>query len=85
MQDNINQDDTEPTTTTRRRLRMPSDYPVLAEIMIDAVDWHRFNQLNEDTPATTIIGHDDPHDGFMTVHVACASEEVRDRLEDGWA
>ncbi len=85
MQNAIDQDDFEPTTTTKRRLRLPSGYPVLADITIDPADWYRSNQLNEDTPATRIIGHDDPHDGFMIVHVACASDEVRDRLQKGWA
>lgn len=85
MQDDIDQDDIEPSTTTRKRLRMPTGYPVLAEITIEAADWFRFNNLVADTPVTRIIGHDDPHDGWLTVHVACASTEVRDRLEDGWA
>jgi hypothetical protein len=84
MQNAIDQDDIEPTTTTNRRPRMPSGYPVLADITIDPADWFRFNNLNADTPATRIIGHDDPHDGLLIVHVASASNEVRDRLQRGW-
>ena len=36
------------------------------------------------SPITHIVGHD-IRDGRMTVYVACASAEVRQRLEDGWA
>jgi len=81
-QDNIEQDDIAPTV--RRRFRLPAGYPVLAEITLDPADWFRFERLVGDTPATRIVGHDDPHDGWLTVHVACASDEVRDGLEDGW-
>jgi len=82
MQDNIEQDDI--GSTTRRRVRMPSGFPVLAEIVIEPADWFRFGGLVADTPITRIVGHDDPHDGRLTVRVACASVEVRDRLEDSW-
>jgi hypothetical protein len=76
------QDDIEPTT--KRRLRLPTGYPVLAEIVLEPADWFRFERLIGDTPATRIIGHEGPADGWLTVHVACASDEVRDHLEDGW-
>jgi hypothetical protein len=65
------------------RFRLPSGYPVLAEITIDPADWYRFERLVGDTEATRIIGHD-PQDGWLTVHVACASDEVQNRLHDGW-
>jgi hypothetical protein len=86
IMDDIEQDDFEPATIIRkRRLQLPSGYPVLAQIIIDPADYYRFNQLVGDTSATRIISHDDPQDGWLTVHVACASDDVRDRLEDGWA
>ena len=74
--------DIEPTISTR--FRLPSGYPVLAEITIEPADWFRFEQLVGDTEDTRIIGHDDPQDGWLTVHVACGSDEVKNRLHDGW-
>ncbi len=69
----------------RRRLPLPPSHPVPVEIVIDPMDWHRFEQLAEDTPAVRIIGHDDPQDGLMTVYVGCADHDVRERLEKAWA
>ena len=66
------------------RLRLPISHPILATITIDPSDWSRFHNLNDDTPATRIVGHDDPKDGMMTVYVACSSDETHDRLLDGW-
>jgi hypothetical protein len=77
MTDNI-----EPTT--RKRLRLPPSHPILAQITIDPADWHQLQQLDDANPTTQIIGHDDPEDGLMTVFIACASDQVRDRLLDGW-
>ena len=72
------------TTTANDRFRLPSGYPVLAEITIDAIDWHRFQQLVGDTPVTRIVGREAQEEGYLTMRVACASDEVRRRLEDGW-
>ena len=66
------------------RFRLPASHPILVAISIDPADWFRFQQLDEDNPATLILGHDDPENGEMTVHVACANHEVKRRLEDGW-
>jgi hypothetical protein len=74
--------DIEPTISTR--FRLPSGYPVLAEIVIESSDWFRFEQLVGHTEDTRIIGHDDPQDGWLTVHVACTSTDVQTRLHDGW-
>jgi hypothetical protein len=70
---------------TSDRFRLPVSHPILARIEIDPADWYDFQRLNEDNPATRIVGHDAPQDGQMTVYVACASLAVRDRLEDGWS
>ena len=67
----------------RDRFKDPPSHPILAEVTIDPVDWFRFQQLDEDNPATRILGHD-ISGARMTVYVACVSEEVRIRLEDGW-
>lgn len=64
--------------------RLPPSHPILAEIVIDPADWFQFERLNDDNPATRILGHDAPRGGQMNVYVACASPAVRDRLEDGW-
>jgi hypothetical protein len=65
-------------------IRLPRGYPVRAEVHIDPVDWFDFERLVGDTPVTKIIGHDDPCDERLVVHVACASASVGDRLRDGW-
>jgi hypothetical protein len=70
--------------SANHRFRLPSGYPVLAEIMIEPENWFRFEQLVGDAPDTRIIGHEGPQNGWLTVHVACISTEVRDRLLDGW-
>jgi hypothetical protein len=83
MQDDIEQ--AEPGSRTKRRHRMPSGYPVLAEIEVEAIDWFRFQRLVGDTPVTRIIDHEGPKDGSVTVFVACADDDVQKRLEQGWA
>jgi hypothetical protein len=71
--------------TVSHRFLLPTSHPVLAEINIDPADWYDFQRLDADNPATHIVGHDTPSDGMMTVFIACASDEVRQRLDDGWA
>ena len=66
------------------RFQLPSTHPILATLSIDPADWHRLQELNADNPATRLLGRDEPHDERLTVYVACASREVRRRLEDGW-
>ena len=70
--------------TPSHRFRLPASHPILAAISIDPADWFRLEQLDADNPATRILGHDTPCDGLMSVYIACASDEVRVRL-DGWA
>ncbi len=69
---------------TSDRFRLPPSHPILAVVDIDPADWHQFERLDADNPATRILGHDTPCDGRMVIHVACASKETRQRLEDGW-
>lgn len=68
----------------RKQLHMPKSYPVLCELTIDAMKWYRFQQLNEHTPETNIVGYDDLKNGEITVWIACQSEDVKDALESGW-
>ena len=74
--------DIEPTAN--KRFRLSPSHPVLAEITINAEDFHRFEQLGENHPETKIVGRDDPEVGMITVFIACASDEVATALEDGW-
>lgn len=64
---------------------MPSGFPVLAEITIEEglVSLLQFERRH--TPVARIVGNDDPHDGWLIVLVAGVDDEMRDRLEDGWA
>ena len=71
------------TADVGNRFRLPTTHPILAAITIDPVDWYDFQRLDGDNPATHIVGHD-ILDGRMTVFIACASDMVRQRLEDGW-
>jgi hypothetical protein len=71
-------------STAGGRFQLPPSHPYLTEIDLDPVNWDRLQQMTDDNPATQIVGHDDPADGLMTVYVACASGEVRNRLRDGW-
>lgn len=75
--------DIEPTISTR--FRLPSGYPVLATLTIDTANWGHLQRLNADNEDTHIVGHDPPRGGKITVFIACASDEVRCRLEDGWS
>ena len=70
-------------TATGKTLRVPNSHPILSEIEIDPVHWEKFLQLR-DEPGVKILGHEAPHDGWMTIYVACASELVKDQLDDGW-
>jgi hypothetical protein len=66
------------------RFRLPASHPILSRLTIDPAEWFRLQQFDDDNPATKIVGHDEPLNGLMNVYVACASDEVRRRLEDGW-
>jgi hypothetical protein len=70
-------------STVSNRFRVPPSHPVLAQVNIEPADRFQFERLNADSPVTHIVGHD-ILDGRMTVFVACSSDEVRQRLEDGW-
>lgn len=70
--------------TQPNRFRLPTSHPVLATLSINPEDWFHLQRLDAANPGTDIIGHDAPQGGLMTVYVACASDEVRNRLRDGW-
>jgi len=60
---------------TLDRFRLPPSHPILAEIVIDPVDWFQLERLNADNPATRILGHGVPRNGQMAVFIACASKK----------
>jgi hypothetical protein len=70
--------------TQTNRFRLPAPHPILAEIVIDQENWYDLQRLNADNKDTHIVGHDPPRCGKIAVFIACASEDVRDRLEGGW-
>jgi hypothetical protein len=41
--------------TAGTRFRLPRSHPVLAQISLDPVDWFKFQQANEDNPATLVL------------------------------
>lgn len=71
--------------TITKRFRMPKSHPVLCELTIDVMNWYRFERLSENAPELNIVGHDEPEDGQVTIYVACASDDVKEALENGWA
>jgi hypothetical protein len=75
------------TPNPSNRLRLPASHPILATLTIDLANWgdlQRLNADNEDNQDTRIVGHDPPRVGKITVFIACASENIRDRLEAAW-
>jgi hypothetical protein len=67
---------------TLDRFRLPPSHPILAQVDIEPADWFQFERLDADNPTTHIVGHD-ILDGRLIVFVACSSDKVRQRLEDG--
>jgi hypothetical protein len=65
-------------------IELPASHPFLSELHLDPAVWHDFRQSFVDDPGTRILGHGTPRSGLLKVFVACASREVRSRLEDGW-
>ena len=72
------------TADVSNRFQLPSSHPYLAELVIDPVNWGDLQRLDTDDLTIRIVGYDSPCHGWMRVFVACASDEVRNRLEDGW-
>ena len=62
----------------------PASHPYVAVIEIDPVDYHQFTRLIEDAPELRLLRRIDDQADLWTLHVACASERVREGIEDGW-
>ncbi|PWC58767.1 hypothetical protein TSH7_07610 [Azospirillum sp. TSH7] len=65
--------------------QLTKTYPYIATINMDPYLWTRFQKLAEGHPEAIISNVDKSLPDLWTVTVACASETVRDMLEDaGW-
>lgn len=72
------------TDNQEAAIKLPQTHPYIATLTIDPADWHRFQQMAEDRPELKIRNTDRSEPGLWTVHVACASEAVKDLLEANW-
>ena len=66
------------------RFQLPRSHPFLAELHLDPSVWDDFQRLLADDPDSRILNYGTSQSGLMKVLIACASREVRTRLEDGW-
>lgn len=58
-------------------------HPHNITITIDPVDFHDFQRLTQDSETVRLISVERDPD-LWTLHVACASDEVARRMEQGW-
>lgn len=59
-------------------------HPYEITITIDPADFSEFERLTQDSETVRLISVDRDPD-LWTLHVACASDEVAQRMEQGWA
>ena len=60
-------------------------HPVVAHIEIEAERFGEFERLAADQTQVRVLGHDEGSHGQIMVHVACASDEAKRRIESRWA
>lgn len=68
-----------------REITPPATHPHVAVINIDPAEFHRFEQLAQDRREVRLLHVDDDKPDAWTLHVGCASEEVRRRVAGAWA
>ncbi len=66
-----------------RRPAAPDSHPFTADITIDPTELSTFERLMQDRPEVRLLARIDRPNAWV-VHVACASERVRERLQDAW-
>ena len=71
-------------TDTDLPVRGTRTHPHVAVVTIDPVDWSDFEAAAEGRPEMKIRKLDRGQPDVWVVYVACASEKVRDRLEENW-
>jgi hypothetical protein len=59
-------------------------HPHVAVLQFDPVMWTKFESTFENRPEVKIRKLDTSEPDIWTVYVACASEAVKDRLEETW-
>lgn len=72
------------TDNQEAAMKLPTTHPYIATLTIDPADLSRFEQMAEDRPELRIRNTDCSEPDRWTVHVACASEAVKNLLEAAW-
>ena len=67
----------------QRRPAAPDTHPFTADIAIAPTEFSAFERLMLDRPEVRLLCRIDRPDAWV-VHVACASETVRERLHGAW-
>jgi hypothetical protein len=65
-------------------IKLPATHPCLAKLIMNPADWHDFESRFEDRPEVKVRRLDTSQPDQWAVWVACASEAVRDLLEENW-
>lgn len=66
------------------QITLPESHPHLVTIHIDPADWRRVERMIDDAPELRLLDLDGSHADRWTVRIGCASERVRDAVDDGW-
>lgn len=67
------------------RYREISTHPHVIQITIDPVQFAEFERLTQDSRNVKLLLCEDREPDVWTLHVACASAGVAERMIDGWA
>jgi len=62
----------------------PASHPYTAEITIEPVRFLHLEQAVEDARNLRMLDVDDSQPDLWTAWIACACDETRERMEDGW-
>lgn len=67
-----------------REIIIPATHPHVATITIDPAAWHRIERMIEDQQELRLLHLDDSRANHWHVTIGCASDRMRDAVEDGW-
>lgn len=62
----------------------PPSHPHVAAISIDPADWPRIQRMIEDARELRFLDLDDSLPNAWDVRIGCASERVRECVEENW-
>jgi hypothetical protein len=65
-------------------IQLPASHPFPAEITIGTIDLNNLCRFAERSAEINVIGHDEPIGNKITVHLACATDQVRQVLLHSW-